>query len=112
MRTFTTFASWAELLAFLKLREVVGYHAPLDISPVYVRAKAFKNGKVRVYVNSADADNFTADEDHLSRFRRPTDEEHVCCTVCGWQRFQDNDDKRCGKCGGEVRATFSSEVSS
>lgn len=72
------FASWDKLLAHLEITECVAYHAPLDISPRHVRAKAFKNGKVRVWIDGGKRlgiSPFTADSGHLSRFRRVFDSD-------------------------------------
>jgi hypothetical protein len=65
------FTTWEALLAYLRRIECVTYHAPMDYLPRYVRAKALKNGKVRVWVDGGKRlgiSPFTADTGHLSRF--------------------------------------------
>lgn len=65
------FASWDEVVEHVSGGGAVLYHAPLDASPRAVRVRhVFKNGKLRIDPLSRDADCFTADAGHLSRFRR------------------------------------------
>ncbi len=67
---FKSFATWADVVTAAYQSVVLWYHAPLDTRPVRVRVvKIFKNGKIRIDPMSRDADNFTADEGHLARFR-------------------------------------------
>jgi hypothetical protein len=70
---FESFASWPDLLAHIESGAVrsegLWYHAPLDVLPYSVRVELRARGKVRVFPWSS-ADPFTADEGHLSRFRR------------------------------------------
>jgi hypothetical protein len=67
------FASWPDLLAHIESGAVrsegLWYHAPLDILPCSVRVELRARGKVRVFPWSR-GESFTADEDHLPRFRR------------------------------------------
>lgn len=71
MSTFQAFASWSELLAHVaQLPKTLWYHAPMDLLPRTVMVtRVFKNGKVRVVPLTNQADPFTADSGHLSRFR-------------------------------------------
>lgn len=65
------FDSWAQLLDHIAAGYPLWYHAPMDYHPAQVTVhNVYKNGKLRVYPIYADADPFTADESHLSRFRR------------------------------------------
>ena len=71
MSTFTSFASWSDVLAAAKAGEQLWYHAPLDLSPYSVMIlRVFKNGKIRLSSWSRGASSFTADAGHLSRFRK------------------------------------------
>lgn len=88
------FETWEALLAHLKTTECVAYHAPMDISPRHVRAKAFKNGKVRVWPEGwkrLGASPFTADPGHLTRFGQVVEK----CGQCG-QHFEVGDHCGCG----------------
>ena len=68
---YTGFASWAEVLAFIERGGWLWYHAPMDLRPCSVRVvKVYKNGKIRIDPGAAGVDPFTADEGHLSRFKR------------------------------------------
>ena len=67
------FASWGDLLTYLKTCEVVRYHAPMDVGGRWVRAKPFKNGKVRVWTAFFRGSAFTADAGHLDRFGYTTE---------------------------------------
>lgn len=64
---FTTFEFWTEVLTVAQRGGRLWYHAPLDVgpSPIHV-LRVFKNGKLRVRGGGV---TFTADSDHLSRFR-------------------------------------------
>jgi len=81
------FATWDDLLTYLKHTEWVTYHAPMDHLATNVRAKAFKNGKVRVFAYYP----FTADEGHLSRFGAVAWK----CPTCG-DRNDIGEPCRCG----------------
>lgn len=61
------FASWNDLETHVAQGKTLYYHAPLDTAPrpVLVR-KRFKNGKMRLDAGEV---VFTADRDHLDRFR-------------------------------------------
>jgi hypothetical protein len=64
------FATWDDVLAFARNNERIWYHAPLDTRASMVCVvKVYKNGKIRLDPNSRDADPFTADSDHIDRFR-------------------------------------------
>lgn len=66
---FESYKSWADVLGDADRGRWMHYHAPMDLRPVSVRVlKIFKNGKIRIS-NGIDY-TFTADEGHLSRFRR------------------------------------------
>jgi hypothetical protein len=68
--TYREFSTWNEVLSAAAAGEQLWYHAPLDRSPKYVQVvKVFKNGSIRIDPLSRDADKFTADAGHLSRFR-------------------------------------------
>lgn len=67
---FMGFGSWPELCAHISADYKTFYHAPLDYQPVVVSVAVRKDGKVRVSPIYGDADPFTADIKHLSRFRR------------------------------------------
>lgn len=65
------FATWDEVLVFVKAGGWLWYHAPMDLRPASVRVvKVYKNGKLRLDPGNADADSFTADAGHLDRMRR------------------------------------------
>lgn len=69
---YHSFASWPDLLAFIRSNGALYYHAPLDVRPVAVCVlRVFKNGKLRIcptWAHSVGA--FTVDAAHLPRFRR------------------------------------------
>lgn len=68
---FIPFATWGDVLDAARRGEDLWYRAPLDRQPASVRVvKVFKNGGIRIDPMSRDADNFTADEGHLDRFRK------------------------------------------
>lgn len=71
MSTYATFASWADLLSYIRGGGMVAYQAPLDYRPIAVRVKV-RGSAVRVYPPTSDADPFTADAAHLPRFRGVT----------------------------------------
>ena len=68
--TYAGFDSWAEVLNWCGTGAPIFYHAPMDYRPARVQVHVYKNHKVRVYPPTNDADAFTADAGHLSRFRR------------------------------------------
>lgn len=71
MSQFASFASWQDVLDAARNGVRLHYHAPLDLRPTSVRViKIYKNGKIKIDPGTRDADPFTADSDHLSRFRR------------------------------------------
>ena len=67
---FGSFDTWQELLAFVSADYKLFYHAPMDYRPAVVSAVIRRDGKLRVTPIYSDADPFTADAGHLSRFRR------------------------------------------
>jgi hypothetical protein len=68
--SYATFATWADVLAFVDRGGWLHYHAPMDLRPTSVRVlKRFKNGKLRLDPGMG-ADPFTADPGHLNRMRR------------------------------------------
>ena len=68
---FVPFDTWSDVLDAARRGDQLWYHAPLNIRPASVRVvKVFKNGSIRIDPMSRDADNFTADKGHLSRFRQ------------------------------------------
>lgn len=68
---FASFDTWTAVLEHTAAGQTLFYHAPLDREPRLVRVRrTFKNGKLRIDPCSSDADHFTADPAHLSRFRR------------------------------------------
>ena len=67
-----TFESWAQLIDHIRAGYQLWYHAPLDYRPQLVTAVVRRDGKLRVAPVYSNADSFTADTGHLSRFlRRP-----------------------------------------
>lgn len=69
-QTFQSFSTWAELLDHISGEYPLFYHAPLDFRPRRVSAVARRDGKLRVYPLTNEADPFTADSAHLDRFRK------------------------------------------
>lgn len=67
---YETFATWTDLLTHIRADYKLYYQAPMDYRPAVVNATIRKDGKLRINVPFGDCDNFTADESHLSRFRR------------------------------------------
>lgn len=74
MRTLVPFATWAEVMAYVRAGLPVWYRAPLDYSTRLVRAEA-KARTIRVKPwapgrrgHCAAFDAFTADDGHLGRF--------------------------------------------
>lgn len=65
-----SFATWAELLDHVAAEYPLAYQAPLDARPVVITVTRRRDGKLRVTPTFSDAGPFTADEGHLSRFRR------------------------------------------
>ena len=70
MSKFESFSSWNEVVAAAGAGEKLWYHAPMDILPHNVRVETRRGNKLRVFPWSRDADPFTADAGHLSRFKR------------------------------------------
>jgi hypothetical protein len=70
MRQFLSFASWEHLQQYIAGGYPVYYQAPLDALPVRVSTAIRRDGRIRVYPIFASADAFTANIDHLPRFRR------------------------------------------
>lgn len=69
MSQLEPFSDWAQLLDHVASGYSLYYH--LDDRPVRVGASIRKDGKIRVTPHwSPWADSFTADRDHLPRFRR------------------------------------------
>lgn len=67
---YKEFSTWNEVLSAAAAGEQLWYQAPLDRYPHHVQVvKVFKNGSIRIDPLSRDADRFTADAGHLSRFR-------------------------------------------
>lgn len=65
-----SFKTWSEVRDHAARGGRLWYHAPLDARAREIRVvKVFKNGKIRIDPMSSEADNFTADEGHLDRFR-------------------------------------------
>jgi len=63
------YRSWDHFLSSVCAGCLVYYHAPFDASAHIVRIeRIFKNGKVRIDPMTNQADKFTADVGHLSRF--------------------------------------------
>ena len=69
-RYFEHFTSWAQLIDHVRAGYALWYQGPIDYCPVQVVAVVRKDGQIRVTPPYADADPFTADHDHLDRFRR------------------------------------------
>lgn len=68
-----TFSTWSDVLAAARRGERLWYQAPLDARPSSILiVKVYKNDKIRIDPLSNQADPFTADAGHLSRFRRRT----------------------------------------
>ncbi len=63
-----SFNCWNDVLTYLgEHNNICYYHAPMDINPCIVTVtKRFKNGKLRIAVGPY---SFTADKNHLDRFR-------------------------------------------
>jgi len=65
---FEKFAVWADVFGYLAMGATLHYQAPMDARPRRVRiVRIFKNAKLRIEAGDL---SFTADEGHLSRFRR------------------------------------------
>jgi hypothetical protein len=63
------FATWADVLEWVRAKKIVFYQAPLNVRPTMVRASVRGAGKkVRIAATSRDSDAFWADSGHLSRF--------------------------------------------
>lgn len=68
---FSPFATWNEVLSHVEQGKPVFYRAPLDYRPRSVYCALGPSGQtVHVTPPLHDADPFTADAAHLSRFRR------------------------------------------
>jgi hypothetical protein len=69
----TVFNTWEGLLLHIANGRALYYQAPLDHYPVRVRVVWSRAGQVRCEpMFHREADPFTADCSHLSRFRRAT----------------------------------------
>ncbi len=67
MIDFKTFPTWLAVKHAAETNMRLFYHAPLDTAPIPIRVtRVFKNGKIRVDAGEV---KFTADQDHLHRFR-------------------------------------------
>jgi hypothetical protein len=65
------FSTWSDVLEAARRGDRLWYHAPLDARPQSILVvKVYKNDKIRIDPLSNQADPFTADAKHLSRFRR------------------------------------------
>lgn len=65
------FDTWTDVLNAASRGDRLGYQAPLDSSPRSILVtKIYKNDKLRIDPLSNQADSFTADAGHLSRFRK------------------------------------------
>lgn len=66
------FTSWDDVLVHATAGKELWYRAPLDRAARQIRVvRVSKRARtVRVDPLTSDADNFTADEDHLGRFLR------------------------------------------
>lgn len=69
---FTGFTSWAHLLDAVGAGYTLYYQAPMDYRPSVVQVTLRRDGKLRVTPVFTDADPFTADTAHLTRFRKRT----------------------------------------
>lgn len=66
-----SFDTWTDVLAAAARGDRLWYQAPLDRNPRSILvAKIYKNGSLRIDPLSNQADKFTADAGHLTRFRR------------------------------------------
>lgn len=83
MTTLQPFATWADVIAHVARGGECWYHAPLDVLPHAVRTELRKGGKVRVFPWTREADPFTADAGHLSRFRRKVERHEITITPKG-----------------------------
>jgi hypothetical protein len=69
--TWQPFSSWNEVLAAARRGDWLAYQAPMDSAPRSIHVdKVYKNGSIRIDPLSNQADKFTANAGHLSRFRR------------------------------------------
>lgn len=68
--TFTAFENWRQLQDHVRAGYSLWYQGPMDYRPVIVTAVVRRDGKLRVSPVYTDADPFTADDAHLTRFRR------------------------------------------
>lgn len=70
---FIGFDSWGDVVAAARRGDHLWYQAALDPRPRSIRiVKVFKNGGIRIDPISNQADNFTADRNHLGSFFRRT----------------------------------------
>ena len=80
---FESFTTWTQLLDHINAGYDLWYHAPLDYRPRRISAIVRKDGRIRVYPLTTDADPFTADVAHLERFRRNADRHVTADTLRG-----------------------------
>ena len=66
---FLSFVTWEQVLTHVSQDRPIWYKAPFDYQPVRVNCLRWSRKSVRVLPPGLDADPFTADADHLSRFR-------------------------------------------
>lgn len=67
------FDSWDSVLEYAKPGHILLYQAPMDPKPGHVRVLNVSNRKKTIRLEPwprRDADPFTADSGHLSRFRK------------------------------------------
>lgn len=67
---YETFATWDDVLVFVKRGGWLFYHAPLDFRPSSVQASVRGKGRKIRITPGGDCDPFWADEKHLPRMRR------------------------------------------
>jgi hypothetical protein len=66
-----SFSTWSDVIDAARRGDRLWYQAPLDRSPHSILVvKVFKNDRIRIDPLSNEADKFTADAGHLSRFRK------------------------------------------
>lgn len=68
------FDSWKQVREHVNAGLPTYYQAPLDSYPRRVTAYARTNGTIRVFPPTKDCDPFSANRDHLPRFRRIVEE--------------------------------------
>ncbi len=71
MASFTNYSEWHDVLEDARAGKMLYYQAPMDTYPHAVSVvKVYKNGSVRIDPLSNQADKFTANYQHLLRFRK------------------------------------------